>query len=62
LKVYDILGREVATLMDGTKEAGVYTSSFDGSKLCSGIYFVRFVVSQQNARPVIQVKKMMLVK
>jgi parallel beta-helix repeat protein len=62
LKVYDILGREVATLMDGTKEAGVYTSSFDGSKLCSGIYFVRFVASQQNARPVIQVKKMMLVK
>jgi tetratricopeptide (TPR) repeat protein len=42
LKVYDMLGREVASLADGVKEAGYYTTIFNGSKLASGVYFVRF--------------------
>jgi hypothetical protein len=41
LKVYDILGREVATLANGTLEAGYHTATFDGSGLSSGVYFVR---------------------
>ncbi|MDP1678067.1 MAG: T9SS type A sorting domain-containing protein [Bacteroidota bacterium] len=39
LKVYDALGREAATLVNETKEAGTYSAKFDGSKLSSGIYF-----------------------
>jgi parallel beta-helix repeat protein len=63
LKVYDILGREVATLVDEMKEAGDYTASFDGSKLSSGIYFTRFVVKPQDGnKPFVQVKKMLLMK
>lgn len=40
LKVYDVLGREVATLVDGSKNAGNYQVLFDGGRLASGAYFV----------------------
>jgi hypothetical protein len=39
LSVYDVLGREVAALVNEIKEAGSYTAQFDGSKFSSGIYF-----------------------
>lgn len=41
LKVYDILGSEIKTLISENKPAGNYTVSFDGSKLASGIYFYK---------------------
>ncbi len=41
LKVYDILGREVATLVNERKNAGSYEVKFDGSELSSGVYFYR---------------------
>lgn len=42
LAVYDLLGREVAVLVDGTLEAGAHTARFDASLLPSGTYLVRF--------------------
>ena len=39
LKVYDILGNEVATLVNEEKSAGNYEVNFDASKLSSGIYY-----------------------
>jgi hypothetical protein len=39
LKVYDILGNEIATLVNEEKPAGDYEVEFDGNKLSSGIYF-----------------------
>ena len=39
LKVYDILGKEVATLVNETKAAGSYKATFNASKLSSGVYF-----------------------
>jgi endonuclease I/DNA/RNA endonuclease YhcR with UshA esterase domain len=41
LKVYDILGKEVATLVNENKPAGNYEIKFDGSNLSSGIYFYK---------------------
>ena len=44
LKVYDVLGKEVATLVEEKKPAGVYRVSFDASALMSGVYFVKMRV------------------
>lgn len=52
LKVYDILGNEVATLVDEYKPAGSYEIDFNASKLTSGVYFYKlqaggFVVTKK---------------
>ena len=39
LIVYDVVGREVVTLVNGWRSSGIYEVSFDGSGLSSGIYF-----------------------
>ena len=57
LVVYDILGREVATLMNERKNPGTYEVNFDASQLASGIYFY----SLQTER-VTETKRMLLVK
>ncbi|RJP73432.1 MAG: T9SS C-terminal target domain-containing protein [Candidatus Zixiibacteriota bacterium] len=41
LRIYDTAGREVATLVDGWREAGIHQATFDGSGLASGVYFAR---------------------
>ncbi len=58
LKVYDVLGREVATLVSETKSAGEYSAKFDGSRFPSGVYFYRLSTSSG----FLQVKKMVLEK
>jgi len=57
LKVYDILGNEVKTLVNEYRPAGSYEISFDASNLASGIYFYRLQAGKYNS-----VKKMILVK
>jgi serine protease len=57
LKVYDLLGKEVATLVNEEKPAGYYWVEFDGSKLSSGIYFYRLV-----AGSFVESKKAVLIK
>ncbi|MBK7629453.1 MAG: T9SS type A sorting domain-containing protein [Ignavibacteriales bacterium] len=57
LKIYDVLGNEVATLVNEYKSAGSYEIVFNASKLSSGIYFYRFT-----AGSFVQTKKMILIK
>lgn len=57
LKVYDILGTEIITLVNETKSAGKHNVSFDAGKLSSGTYFYTII-----ADGFVQTKKMMLVK
>jgi len=58
LKVYNVLGEEVATLFDGTAEAGrYYVATFDAAGLASGIYIYRLTTEQKN-----DVHKMLLLR
>ena len=42
LKIYDLLGNEITTLVDEEKNSGVYSVTFDANKSASGIYFYEF--------------------
>jgi len=57
LKIFDVLGREVKTLLNEEKHAGTYTVSFDMRNLSSGIYFYRL-----QAGNFMESKKMILMK
>jgi len=57
LAVYDILGREVSTLVNDYKPAGTYEIEFDASHLPSGIYFYRLLVGNYSVT-----KSMVLIK
>jgi hypothetical protein len=57
LRVYDMLGREVAILADGDKPPGSYTVQFDASRFSSGVYFYRLLAGSE-----VISKRMILVK
>jgi hypothetical protein len=57
LRIYDMLGREVATLINEIKTAGYYTLNFDASKLSTGMYFYRLSTGNYSA-----IKKMAVIK
>lgn len=62
LKVYDILGREVATLVDGVRNAGSYTVQWNASSMPSGMYVYRLRAVDGANREVVLAKKMLLLK
>lgn len=62
LKVYDILGREVATLVSGQQNAGVYKANLNASRFASGVYFYRMNAVQNNGQTFVSIKKLMLAK
>jgi len=57
LIVYDVLGKQVASLVNEEQAAGVYQTTFDGSGLSSGIYFYKI-----QAGDFVETKKLVLMK
>ncbi len=57
LKIYDITGREIQTLVNEVKQAGYYTVDFNGSNLSSGVYFYRI-----QSGDFVQTKRMVILK
>jgi len=57
LKVFDVLGREVTTLVDGELSPGEHSVVFNGESLPSGVYFYRL-----RAGSFVEQRKMVLVK
>ncbi len=61
VKVYDIVGREVATMVDGDVAAGYYNISFNAKDLASGVYMYR--ITAKHAQSVfVQTKRLVLMK
>lgn len=57
IKIYDVLGREIKTLVNEFKNKGSYIVSLNGSEFASGIYFYKITAGDY-----IQIKRMMLIK
>jgi beta-glucanase (GH16 family) len=63
LTVYDLVGREVATLARGFRTAGRYSEAFEGSRLASGVYFARLVAAPEDgSAPFVSSIRMQLMK
>ena len=61
IKLYDITGSEVYTLLNETREADYYTIEFDGSNIASGVYFYRIFASGEG-QSYTKTMKMVIVK
>ena len=57
LKVYDVLGNEVTTLVNEKKPAGAYEITWDAKGLASGVYYYRLVAGNFNST-----RKLLLLK
>ena len=57
MKVFDVLGRDVATLVNEMKAAGIYSISFNAARLSSGVYFCQLQAGNET-----QIKKLVLLK
>ena len=68
LTILDVLGREVAVLDDGAREAGIhrqvwYGTSAKGESVAAGLYFARIVIQAANGKPIqSRMNKLLLVK
>ena len=57
LKIYDLLGRDIAMLVNESQNAGIYEVQFSAESLSSGIYFYRLKAGDFN-----EIRKMVVVK
>lgn len=62
LKVYDILGREVGTLVNSMQSEGEHSTNFDGSKFSSGVYLYRLEAVRSDGERFVATNRMVLIK
>jgi len=63
LIVYDVLGRKITELVNGTKEAGYHSAIWNASEVASGVYFVRFTATDGSGNVKLsKVSKLLLTK
>lgn len=62
ITVYDILGKEVAVLVNEEKSAGEYKTEFNGSNLSSGVYYYKLILTDSNGNKQSETKSMILIK
>ena len=62
MRIYDLLGREVQTLVNDNMNAGSFLIDFNGADLASGVYFVRLTADGRDGSKFADTKKMLLIK
>ena len=65
LTVYNMLGQEVATLIEGEREAGYHTAKFDARNLASGVYLYRLQAKREDGNrggDFVQTRRLLLVR
>lgn len=62
LKIFNVIGKEVSSIIKPMQSAGYHTLKFSGKNLPSGIYFYKLITESKNETKFTQTKKMMLVK
>jgi hypothetical protein len=62
IKIYDILGREVKTIIQNKLPVGWFESAFDARNLATGVYFYRIQAKGEGKPDFISIKKMLLIK
>ncbi len=62
LKIYDVLGREVAKLVDGLQTSGIHSVTFDASRYASGVYFYKLEATRNDGKKFISTRKLVLIK
>ncbi|MGD8779699.1 MAG: T9SS type A sorting domain-containing protein [Ignavibacteria bacterium] len=62
IKIFDILGREVQTLVSEQQEAGIYKHKWNASKFASGVYICRLIAETNSGEQKIFRKKMLLLR
>ncbi|MCH8032123.1 MAG: T9SS type A sorting domain-containing protein, partial [Bacteroidetes bacterium] len=62
LKVYDLLGNEIAVLVDKEQQKGDYEVEFDGGKFSSGVYIYRVIARKNGSVLYTDTKRMILIK
>jgi flagellar hook assembly protein FlgD len=63
MKIYNSIGQEVTTLVDGREDAGLHEVRWDASSVASGVYFCRMTAADENgAGQFTATQKLLLVK
>ena len=62
IKIFDITGREVTTLVNGTKQSGVFSVGFSNVNIASGTYIYRMIARNSSGMTTVETKKMIVMK
>lgn len=62
IKVYDLTGREIATIVDGFKNQGLHSVGFGNNQLSTGTYIYRMIAQGQSGKTTVETKKMIVMK
>ncbi|MCK9407836.1 MAG: T9SS type A sorting domain-containing protein [Bacteriovoracaceae bacterium] len=62
ITVFDITGREVTTLVNGTKQSGTFSVGFSNNSIASGTYVYRMIARSNSGKTTVETKKMIVMK